>query len=412
LLAVAASLAVAAPATAAPAVDGEFPLPAGEEVGSNNEIVQGPDGNMWVTTMGNAVVRITPDGTVEGPFDTVNSVTGITVGPDENLWVTTALGVREIPPGDPANGTSHNDAGLENASSITTGLDGNMWIARADTLVRFDPADPVATQTPTSVPGLSPKGMTTGSDGLIWIADQGGNVISATPEDSPTVTAYAVGSGPQDVAAGPSGQVAYASSNENEVGLIPSGGPAAQQIPVGTSDPFGAVFGQDGAYWIARSSTDDLVRLTTDGQTTTLGGFSDAANVGPRKIATGPNNTLWVTLDEQEAVARVSGLEPPGSGLETTIDKRPKKKLETERKARAKFKFSASDPAATFECKLKRKRAKGGRNALRAARFRACESPKKYKLKPGKYKFSVRAVLGAVKDATPAKAKFKVVRER
>ena len=28
---------------------------------------------------------------------------------------------------------------------------------------------------------------------------------------------------------------------------------------------FGAVFGQDGAYWVARTSGNDLLRLTTDG---------------------------------------------------------------------------------------------------------------------------------------------------
>ena len=46
--------------------------------------------------------------------------------------------------------------------------------------------------------------------------------------------------------------------------------------------------GADGAYWVARSSTDDLLRLRPDGTTTRLTGFSNAANVGPRKIAAPP----------------------------------------------------------------------------------------------------------------------------
>jgi hypothetical protein len=173
--------------------------------------------------------------------------------------------------------------------------------------------------------------------------------------------------------------------------------------------------GQDGAYWFARGSTDDLLRLTPDGQMSMLTGFSDAANVGPRKIATGPDNTLGVTLDDQEAVARVTGVEPPNGGggggeaPDTTIDKKPKKKLKlkgNKRRVKAKFRFSSSNPAATFECKLKRKKAK------RKAEFKACDSPKTYKAKRGKYTFQVRAVVGDAVDATPAKAKFKIIRAK
>lgn len=58
LVAIAASLALASQASAAPAVDGEFAIAGG--LGSNNYIVEGPDGNMWVTTENNTVARITP----------------------------------------------------------------------------------------------------------------------------------------------------------------------------------------------------------------------------------------------------------------------------------------------------------------------------------------------------------------
>lgn len=66
-----------------------------------------------------------------------------------------------------------------------------------------------------------------------------------------------------------------------------------------------------------------------------------------------------------------------------------------------KFAFSSATAGATFECMLKKK----GRKAS----FRACTSPKTYKLKPGKYKFQVRAVAAGLADAEPAKQKFKVV---
>ena len=90
-------------------------------------------------------------------------------------------------------------------------------------------------------------------------------------------------------------------------------------------------------------------------------------------------------------------MEPPtsggggggGSAGETTIDKGPKRKIKTRRKkAKVKFKFSSPDPAAIFECALKRPRKQAGKAP---ARFTPCSSPRRYKLKPGKYTFKVRA---------------------
>jgi streptogramin lyase len=410
------SAVIASSASAAPAVDGEFALPAGQTVGSNNEIVQGPDGNMWATTEQNAVVRITPNGAVEGPFSTTNSVAGITVGPDDNLWASSAVGVVKIPPANPAGAQAYSITGFADGRGITTGPDGKLWVAGGDDLVSFMTADPEGSADLNAitdgVTAMSARGMATGSDGLLWIADQNGRVISATAAATPVLSFYPVGGGPQDVGPGLDAQVAYANPNDSphEVGLISPGG-TPQQIPLETSDPFGVAFGADGAYWVARSSTDDLLRLAPDGTTTKLTGFSNAANVGPRKITAGPNNTLWVTLDDQEKVARVTGVEPPGNGNgngETTIDKGPKRKVKTSRKkAKVKFKFSSSEPTATFECALKRPRRKADKAP---ATFKPCTSPRKYKLKPGKYTFQVRATVGGVTDDTPARQKFKIVR--
>ncbi len=71
---------IAAPAGAAPAVSGEFDVPG---LGSNNKLVQGPDGNIWVTLdgVGRDVARITPAGVVT-EFD-LEAITpsGIAVAP-------------------------------------------------------------------------------------------------------------------------------------------------------------------------------------------------------------------------------------------------------------------------------------------------------------------------------------------
>jgi hypothetical protein len=313
-----------------------------------------------------------------------------------------------IPPGNPLAADQHN-YGIAGGQGITVGPDGNVWLAGTNVLVQIAPAD-AANEDQHVVTLGGPKGMATGSDGLMWIAD-GSDIVSATAAATPVLTPYPIGNstgGAQDVAAGPNAQVAYANPVDDPqgVGLISPGG-TPQKVNLENSDPFGVTFGQDGAYWVARAQTNDLLRLTTDGATSTLPGFQPSGGVGPRKIATGPNNTLWVSLDTPEKVARITGVEPPGTGgaPETKITKAPKKKVKTkpgQRRAKVRFKFTSPTAGATFECMLKKKGKK--------AKFRPCESPKRYKLKPARYKFKVRAVAGGVADPTPAKKRFRVVK--
>ena len=393
-------LLAASPASAAPAFDEAFDIPDG--VGSNNEIVQGPDGNMWVTReSANGVARIEPDGTVT-PFPLANSAFGITVGPDDNLWVSTAIGVAKIPPEDPSQAESFSLSGFQSGRGITTGQDGKLWVAGEDNLASFTTADPEGSADLNPITGMSARGMDTGTDGLLWIADASGRILSATAADTPTVTEYDVGGGPQDVGAGPGGQVVYANplTNPQTVGLISPGGDP-EPIELENTDPFGVVFGQDGAYWIPRAQGNDMLRLTTGGASTTLTGFPDSGGVGPRKVATGPGNTLWVTLDTPDQVARVTGV--TAAKAKAKIDKAPPKKVKTKkRKAKVKFKFSSPTEGAKFECSLEKRSGK--------PKFDSCRSPESYELKPGDYEFQVRAKVGG-ETGKPDTAKFEVVRK-
>jgi subtilase-type serine protease len=92
---------------------------------------------------------------------------------------------------------------------------------------------------------------------------------------------------------------------------------------------------------------------------------------------------------------------PPLAAPDTKLGKRPAAKVKTKQaKAKVKFTFSATVAGSTFQCKLD----KGA--------YKACTSPKTYKVKPGKHTFSVRAVGPGGTDATPATFKFKVVKEK
>lgn len=90
---------------------------------------------------------------------------------------------------------------------------------------------------------------------------------------------------------------------------------------------------------------------------------------------------------------------PQPAAPDTLLGSHPSKRIKTAKgKVKVKFKFSTQAAGATFKCKLD----KGA--------FAPCSSPKTYKVKPGKHKFSVEAVAGGLPDPTPATYGFKVVR--
>lgn len=303
-----------ASAVAVPTITGEFAL------GPNAEpklITAGPDGNMWMTLAGattDDVARITPDGTVtQFNLDDIDTPVGITAGPDGNLWVTGPTCVGRFSPSNPTDVIKTTINGVNSPEGIITGPDGKIWTASGEDVFRIDPTNPQDTGALVNISGLAARGLASGTDGRIWVADQGGTingrVIGLTAGATPIVTPHSVGGGVIDVAAGPSGQVAFTNpfTVPNFVGLIVNGG-THTPVPMPITDPSGIAFGADGAYWTARFGSKDIARVTTDAQTTTLAGFSPGS--GPRDIAAGPGNTLWVTLEATNKVARVSGVDP------------------------------------------------------------------------------------------------------
>lgn len=387
---------LAGPVAAAPTPDGQFSV---SGVGTNNQITRGPDGNMWVTLdTTNDLARITPDGTVTeyNPAD-VTSPVGITTGPDNNLWVTQANGVARFSPTDPNAAVKFTINDIADPRAITQGPDGNLWTASGDKVIKIPPANPAGFTAFGATGVTGARWIASGTDGNLWVADFGGQqVVRVTPAGAGT--AFPTGGGPQGVASGPGGQVAFSdpTANPQFIGRITSPGPA-QTTPAAGTDPFGVAFGADGAYWFAQFATNDLGRLTTDGTYSTL---PIAAGTGPRQLAPGPNDTLWVTLDTAEKVARISGVTPPPP-VTTKITKKPGKVVRTSKpRAKVKVRFTGTT-GAMFQCRLNKKPHKA---------WRACTSPARYRLKPGKYRFFVRAVLNGTRDTTPAVAKFKIKR--
>jgi streptogramin lyase len=419
------ALLLAASAAAAPAVTGEFPVEGLKE--ANNKIVEGPDGNMWVTVAagGKDVARITPTGEVkEFEVAAVAAPSGIAKGPEGKLWITFDGGVASFSPSSPETGTETAIPAIKDGSSIVAGPDGNMWVATPalvdGQVIRFSPAAPALAVPVPVTPKLVPHDIDAiGS--LIVIASAGENPRIVTLTTAGVEKDYPIAGGSQGVAGNKAGLIAYSQqeSPPEQVGLInpPTILPPVN-LPGGVGDPFGVALGSDEAFWAVLFAKDGVERLTPTGAISFLGGLKTGSM--PRQIAAGPGNTLWVTetKNEAEAVGRISGLEPPVKPPplvepQTNL-KGPKGTVKTRRRlATVKFRFSSATAGVSFECRLNRlgtkKKHRKAHGSKAAAQFAACTSPKTYRLRPGRYRFEVRAILAGVFDQSPAVSVFKVV---
>jgi streptogramin lyase len=420
-----AALAAFAPAaSAAPALNGIFKVPG---VQTNNKDVAGPDGNIWVTLTGNEaepnVARIVPaSGEVKEFKLGIEGTTGITVGPDGKLWVTAKEEIASFSAGDP-EGTvlkTANTAVKAEASAIVTGPEGKLWLATEGKVLRFPAMMPVIAEEK-AVAGLSAHDIDSTPAGFVAISDGlAARIVTLTPAFVEKDLPYPEPGASQGLAISPTGQIAFSDPQgvPEQIGLINPPDTALMSNHPG-EDPFGVAYGADGAFWIPQFNDGDVVRLSTTGQESLVGGMP---KMSPRQITTGPDNTLWVTLvkENEEGVARISGVEPPPvvpppvvppptvtPAPQTKISKGPKHKITaTGKRTKVSFRFSSTTAGAKFQCALT-KSVKGKKAKLPS--FAGCTSPKVLKLSLGSYRFQVRAVNGSVADATPAAFNFRIV---
>jgi streptogramin lyase len=304
-------------AAAAPTIDGIFPTGAALS-GKPGYLALGPDGNIWVALGNMKVARVTPQGDVtEFDPNNIGAIVGITAGPDGNLWVTGGGKVGKFSPTDPVNtGVLYNIASADRG--ITTGPDNNLWAVSATGVVRFPAVNPEATAQdfPGTVTGG--RGIAPGPNNTLVVADFGGQrLVSFTTAG--VATPIATGGGPQEAVAGAGGQIGYTNpgANPETVGRVTPPGAAQETITPGGGDPFGITFANDGAYWIPRFASNDIMRFTPGGQSSFLSAGLPAGS-GPRYITKGPGDTLWVSLEDSVAqtnfrIARISGVTAPAS---------------------------------------------------------------------------------------------------
>lgn len=130
------------------------------------------------------------------------------------------------------------------------------------------------------------------------------------------------------------------------------------------------------------------------------GGAIETSTLGQHTFTVNVEDTNGATASQSVTYNVVSPKEGPPPPPNTVLGSHPKKTINIKgKKVKVKFSFKSTTSGVLFKCKLD----KGS--------FAPCTSPKSYKVKPGKHKFSVEALNAGVADPTPASFGFKVVRK-
>ncbi len=302
----------------------EYPVPTLNS--TPNEIIKGPDGNVWFTEFTgnrlgsiNALGIITESATLANPNSSPN---GLNIGPDNAVWFTEdnvcvrdAVG-RIATISDPISEWD-GPSGLASCSGpydIITGLDTNMWFTESGTpdgIAEITPSGTISTVW-SGAQNVQYNQITKGPDGALWFTefanDRIGRIDSTkhVTEFSAGITA---GSGPYDIVTGPDGNLWFTEFYLGKIGRItPTGAVTEYPTSSAGTGPNGITVGSDGNLYFAEYNTNAIARVTTAGvitefamPTTTLNG----GNPGPAFLVTGSDGNLWVTEYNANNIAKV-----------------------------------------------------------------------------------------------------------
>ena len=310
----------------------EYPVPTLNS--TPNEIIKGPDGNVWFTELsGNrlgsidALGHITESALLSGNSNSAPN--GLNIGPDNAVWFTEDNVCVRDAVGRIATITGpisewDGPSGIQSCSGpydIITGLDANtLWFTESGTpngVAAITTSGTVSTAW-SGTPNTQYNQITKGPDGALWFTELNNDKI-ARIDSTKTVTELSAGitagSGPYDIVTGPDGNLWFTEFFGGKIGRIciatscPTHG-AVTEFPTSSAGtgPNGITVGSDGNLYVAEYNTNAIARVTTAGTvtefaipTTALNG----GNPGPAFLVTGSDGNLFVTEYNSNNILKV-----------------------------------------------------------------------------------------------------------
>ena len=236
-----------------------------------NDLVQGPDGVLYVSDNDGQLRRITTAGQVLGALSPCGEVfcdpLGGVAADSTSIWFAdffnNRVGRFTIATAAftyfPANGVS----------DVAVAPDGTVWFTGNPEIGQIDPAVGVVSLTPLSAEG---SGITVAPDGTVWVTEPSADLVARlTPNGSgphalsefPTPA----GGTPLEIAAAPDGNVWFTQNLRGNIARITRDGvvtEASKAIDFASPkrpDPVGITIGANGDPWYALSLTDKVADL-------------------------------------------------------------------------------------------------------------------------------------------------------
>lgn len=145
--------------------------------------------------------------------------------------------------------------------------------------------------------GSAPQDVAAGPDGNLWVTNTGSNTIAKVSTAGVVLQNYSLptaNAGVRNIVVGPDNNLWFTMTTANQIGKITTAGViTTYNVPTANSQPYDITAGPDGALWFTEFAGNKIGRITTDGTITNEYALP-SGNSGPWGIANGPTGSSRV----------------------------------------------------------------------------------------------------------------------
>ena len=240
-----------------------------------NDIVQGPDGNLYISENGGRLLQVTTSGQVLASISPCGTVfcdpLGGVAADSTSIWFADSFNnqvgrfnISAAPGEDPFTFFP-----APEVDDVAVAPDGTVWFTGTNSIGEIDPAVGVVSTTPLSAEG---RRITVAPNGTVWVTEIFADLIARLTPSQTGAHAVAefptpVDATPLDIAAAPDGNVWFTQNLRGNIaritqdGLITEASKAIAFTDPKRPDPVGIAIATNGNPWYAESLTDKVVNL-------------------------------------------------------------------------------------------------------------------------------------------------------